>query len=333
MIETKVTRERIEQCQDRYAQSLDMINIGQQRKAHVEQEATPSEVTAHRGIGGACNWLGTQTRPDLCMETSLVQGHNNGTLVKHLAQANKLLRAAHEFSDTALVITSIPLERLTWVAFGDAGWGVREDGSSQGGTIVIAADSELLQGKETNISIHEWSSYKLKRVCRSSLAAEAQAYAETLDRLEYCKVFWQCMVEPSTNINDVDMILRKQLRSAIITDCKCLYDALERSETAGLNLAEKRTAIEITAIKQRLGHGAIYTGWVNSDRQMADGFTKPAAAYKLLPIMSSGRWKIIWDKTFTSAKKIQAAKKQAAIKRNREQAKAAANVTINKTCS
>ena len=90
----------------------------------------------------------------------------------------------------------------------------------------------------------------------------------------------------------------------MITDAKSLYDALERSESSTRNLTERRTDIEVTAIRQRLEHGVVYTGWVNSDRQMADGLTKPQTAWKLLEIMSAGKWKIVWDETFQSARKL-----------------------------
>ena len=96
--------------------------------------------------------------------------------------------------------------------------------------------------------------------------------------------------------------LEKKQKSPVITDAKSLYDALERSESSTRN--ERRAAIEVTAIRQGLEHGFIYTGWVNSDRQMADGLTKPQAVWKLLEIMSAGRWKIVWDATFESARKV-----------------------------
>ena len=50
----------------------------------------------------------------------------------------------------------------------------------------------------------------------------------------------------------------------------------------------RRTAVEVTAVGQRLEHGFIHTVWVKSDRQMADGLAKPQAAWKLLEIMSAG---------------------------------------------
>ena len=104
-----------------------------------------------------------------------------------------------------------------------------------------------------------------------------------------------------------NQFFEKQHKSPVITDAKSLYDALERSESSTRNLTERRTAIEVTAIRQRLEHGFICTGWVNSDRQMTDGLTKPQAAWKLLEIMSAGKWKIVWDATFQSARKLKVA--------------------------
>ena len=91
-----------------------------------------------------------------------------------------------------------------------------------------------------------------------------------------------------------NQFFEKQHKSPSITDAKSLYDALERSESSTRNLTGRRTAIAVTAIRQRLVHGFIYTGWVNSDRQMADGLTKSQAAWKLFETMSAGKLKIVF---------------------------------------
>ena len=116
-------------------------------------------------------------------------------------------------------------------------------------------------------------------------------------------------MDPWKSLSDVESIFEKQHKSPVITDAKSLYDALERSESSTRNLTERRTAAEVAAIRQRLEHGFIYKGWVNSDRQMADGLTKPQAAWKLLEIMSAGKWKIAWDATFQSARKLKVAER------------------------
>ena len=74
-----------------------------------------------------------------------------------------------------------------------------------------------------------------------------------------------------------------------------------------LNLNERRTAIVVTATRQRLEHGLIFSRWANSDRQMVDGLTKPQTAWKLLENISAGKWKIVSTETFQSARKLKVA--------------------------
>ena len=128
-------------------------------------------------------------------------------------------------------VSPIPLDDLTFVGFGDCGWVVRRDGSSQGGSLIIAADKRILDGFEATTTLVDWKSYKCKRVVRSSLADETQAYAETLDMLEFTKVFYALFLDPWKSLSDVDSIIEKQHKSPVITDAKNLYDALERSES------------------------------------------------------------------------------------------------------
>ena len=95
----------------------------------------------------------------------------------------------------------------------------------------------------------------------------------------------------------------------MVTDCKSLYDSLARSESQGLGLQEKRTAIEVAATRQQMEASGISCKWVNSDRQLADSLTKPMAAHAMKQLCSTGRWKIIFDANFTAAKKVKAAKR------------------------
>ena len=54
----------------------------------------------------------------------------------------------------------------------------------------------------------------------------------------------------------------------------------------------------------------IKTRWVNSDRQLADVLTKPTApSASIHRLQQTGRWKIVWDADFTSAKNIRKEKR------------------------
>ena len=97
---------------------------------------------------------------------------------------------------------------------------MRRDGPSQGGSLIIAADKRILDGFEATTTMVDWKSYKCKRVERSSLAGETQAYVETLDMLEFTQVFYALFLDPWKSLTDVESILEKQHKSPVITDAK-----------------------------------------------------------------------------------------------------------------
>ena len=259
-----------------------------------------------RGINGSLQWLVTNTRVDLSARVSFSASASASPTYADLSYANKLLRQAQRDCALPLIIHAIPLDKLTFGAFTDAAWAVRPDGSSQGGFLVYAAHSDLLDGAEAQMSIIDWKSWKLKRKVRSSLAAESQAMADTVDTLNFVRLFMaECIFPQSLDLRRVDEIYTHLPPAHIITDCKSLFDALERSESAGLGLADKRTAIEVTATRDQMRQTNISTKWVNSDRQLADILTKPTVpAHMIHHLQKTGRWKIVFDETYTSAKKL-----------------------------
>ena len=106
----------------------------------------------------------------------------------------------------ALAKSSFPilLDDLTFVGFGDCGWGVRRQGSSQGGSLIITADKRILGGFEATTTMVDWKSYTCKRVVCSSLAGETQAHVGTVDMLELTKVFYSLFLDPRKSLSDVE---------------------------------------------------------------------------------------------------------------------------------
>ena len=78
-------------------------------------------------------------------------------------------------------------------------------------------------------------------------------------------------------LKKADDYLQSDQLSTILTDCKSLYDALANVETSGLQLTERRSAIEAAGCKVRLSQTNCQARWVNSDRQLADGLTQTDA--------------------------------------------------------
>ena len=142
--------------------------------------------------------------------------------------------------------------------------------------MIFACHKDLLDGKEAVISLLEWKSWTFKRVCRSSMSAECQAMAEALDNLNFIRLFWEVLIGcvPVKLKLDQDAVLKDAPLSCLVTDCKGLFDAVNRSQSAGLGLSEKRTAIEALSIRQITTASNVSVKWVNSDRQLADILTK-----------------------------------------------------------
>ena len=84
------------------------------------------------------------------------------------------------------------------VVFVDAAFGVRTDNASQGGYLIVHTHKDILDGKKCKYSVVSWKSYKLQRVVRSSLGAEAQAMAAAMEELYFVKLFMVMLLTSGT---------------------------------------------------------------------------------------------------------------------------------------
>eukprot|EP00959_Pyramimonas_sp_CCMP1952_P289053 6045295-Pyramimonas_sp.AAC.1 len=63
--------------------------------------------------------------------------------------------------------------------------------------------------------------------------------------------------------------------SALVVDAKALYDAAQKESITSFQ--DKRTGIEVLALRERMEATMTRWRWVSSGRQCADGLTKIAA--------------------------------------------------------
>ena len=87
-------------------------------------------------------------------------------------------------------------------------------------------------------------------------------------------------------------------------DCRGVYDALTRSESAGLGLKDKRAGLEALALRQSMGRTKSALRWCHSQAQLADMMTKNNASTTetWYYFQNRGSWRLIYDPEFTSAK-------------------------------
>ena len=143
------------------------------------------------------------------------------------------------------------------VVFCDAAFANLKDGSSQCGFII------LIMSKTGKCCTLSWQSRKIKRVCKSTLAAESWAMIEAI---ETCEVIVVQLCES-------------------VTDCKSLFDAIKTSN----NVEDKGLRIPIACLRQRVNNNEMTVKWIRTKNQLADPFTKAGASSTLLrAVLSNG---------------------------------------------
>lgn len=143
-----------------------------------------------------------------------------------MIEANEVLRFAKQKSDVnfnyePLDIDSLADLRLCTIF--NCAHGVGKDATSQDGYLIFIVPKKIFE-EETSYHLIGWRSFKLPRVTRSSLSAEAQAFGQTADMVEFICRYWICLFSPPSNLKKC-LDQRSDLEPVMIHDIKFLYDS------------------------------------------------------------------------------------------------------------
>ena len=288
--------------QKQYIRSLIPIELSQQRRQQSESVLNAHELTQVRGLLGALQWVASQTVAKISAELGILQSRVATPTVLLALDANRLLRRLRQDQEVDLISRRMD-EPVCVVCWSDAAWANRPDGSSAGGSLVAVCEREtLLQGDLSPVHVVDWHSTKLKRKSRSSNAAEVQALNDAEDRL-----WWRRLLRLSF-VGQVHGKDRDQSVTAItgvlVTDSRSNYDALH-SESGGLGLEERRTALELSDVKERIVSSQVVVRWVNAAANLADSLTKASARLPLMLLCRDFMWAATRDALQRSARKRQ----------------------------
>ena len=284
---------------EQYLRKILPVTVKKDRDSKVE--LSPFEKTKCRGLLGALQWPGGQGVPSLTASTSIIASELAGGNGETMAALNKTLRFAKETSKYPLKFPKVATDfkDLCVLCFCDAAFGVRKDLASQGGFLILLADKQVLHGKKVKYSILSWKSFKLPRVCRSSLSAESQAMAGALEEVLMVKTFLKMLMNPGLNVQGAQESL--DMPCAIITDCKALYDTIRRENIQ--SSLDKRVAIEVLVIRDMMKQLRADLRWVSSERQFADGLTKVGSRQLMVDTLKGGYVQLVQDDSFQAPKK------------------------------
>ena len=205
---------------------------------------------------GKINWLAHGSRPDMSYMVAELSTHFKQGTVQHLKNINKAIKSVK--SEPLALKFPVLDGDLKLVSFCDAALNNMDDGvSSAGGYIVFLVDQNF-----RSAPIY-WTSCKLKRVVKSSLAAEALCAVSCLDTTVYLQHL-------AAELLGVPM---DRLTPTIITDSKNLTEALMSPHP----VQEKRLRVDLASIKQDVSEGRIKVLHCPGSKQLADALSKRTA--------------------------------------------------------
>ncbi|XP_035684716.1 uncharacterized protein LOC118421507 [Branchiostoma floridae] len=235
--------------------------------SHDSRDLNSEEYTMFRSIVGKMNWLSSGTRPDISFKTIDLSTKFAHATTTHLNDAVQTVRKL-KLSATQIVYPRLSsMKDVSLTVFADASLANLENSGSCGGHLIFMTDS---CGKGALVA---WHSGRIKRVCRSTLAAETLAMTNALEEAVY--------------LREILQISTGQLAMPIlaITDNRSLVQAVESTSL----VLEKRLRIEISVIKELVELSDVTLKWVPGRCQLADIMTKKGVpANPLLQVVTTG---------------------------------------------
>lgn len=264
----KSTKE-IHMSQRLFAESMRPANIP--KGSANETKLHEGQIKVLRAINGSLNWIASQSRPDLAVQTSMCQQSFPHPTVRTLRDANNAIRRAKMNKDLEITFMSIAPEKLRICCHSDAAF-ANLGTHTQAGFILAFTSMDLDKGLVAPWTPCLWRSYKLPRAVSSTLGAESQSMACASGSVEWVNLLLCEALDGPFNPRESRSRLSRR-PPVLATDCKSLFDHLT-SPSAPTAVEDRRTSIDIVIIRESLAITQGIVRWLPTDRMLADGLTK-----------------------------------------------------------
>ena len=217
---------------------------------------TSTERSQFRAIVGQLNWLACVTRPDVSFDVCQLSATAQNATVADAKLLNKVVKKVHA-DQVSIVFPKLDLDNLKLLCFSDASFANLPQQGSQGGNIILLTDG-------TRSAPLQWSSNRIKRVVRSTLAAETLSLISCCDSAVYLK----SLIESTLNTSNCSIAIE------CIVDNKSLYENIHSVKPA----LEQRLRIDIAALREMVSKHELEVTWKDKRHQLADCLTKRGAS-------------------------------------------------------
>lgn len=245
-----------------YVDSIEIPKLDPDRETEKNDQLTAKELTMYRSVIGNLNWIVQGVRPDLAYELTALSMKSQTALVKDLIRGIKLLGSVAR-DENSVFIPKLKNTPDQWkiVVCTDASLANQGDHvSSTYGLLVFL----VCEKKCVPLS---WRSGRIRRVVRSTLAAEALALVEGLEEA-VCLRTLLC-----------EMIAGIEIPITGIVDNKSLVESVHSSKLVD----DRKLRIELGQVKEMLNSEEVHSVvWCPGAVQLANSLTKVGADGTLL---------------------------------------------------
>ena len=253
-----------------YMKKLRNVELDPQRMKQKGELLDPGEQTIFRQIIGQLNWAVQGSRPDLAFDlidlSTKLNSASVGDLIRGVKTINRLRDVHSEVKFPALNLSSLKILTFTDASLGNLNNGT---GSTHGSIAWICDNS----GKCCPLF---WQSKKIKRVVRSTLAAEALSLQEGLE----ASVYFRHLIE------EILGLMKGTIDIYAFVDNKSVIESVYSTKLVD----DKRLRIDIAALAESIQKNEIkQILWCPGQKQLANCLTKAGASgVDVLQILHSG---------------------------------------------
>jgi hypothetical protein len=253
-----------------YAKQLSTVEMSRTRRAEEDSPLTPKEHRALRGLGGQVAWLGRQGNPRPSFRASRLAKRFATPTVRDFKEANAVIRLAKKLGTEEVLTFSDAVDIKDCVVMGvqDAAFDNIEDSGSQGGKMLFLATKRILTDPGlTPVVMMEWASGRIRRVVRSTLAAEAYIMGENGEGVEFLRSLLAELFMPDYTLQNREKC-EIRIPGLLGTDARALHDNLRKEGGA---VRDRRLRLELNLVRS-LPNVAVK--WIRSEMMVADELTK-----------------------------------------------------------